>query len=134
MTYRMSEFQGIEPGHVEKLRAAGIENTDDMMRLWGDKTTRPTLVEKTGIDAERLSRIVSMARLARVTNIGPKFVAVLLAADIDGPKSLFEHKPEALVKRLAEVAAEKKLTTPVPTLEDVKPWYAEREQAVTASK
>ena len=123
MTHKMSEFQDIDPGHVVKLREAGIESTDDLMRLWADQPKRAELVEKSGIDLERFTNLASMARLARVKNVGPKFVGVLLAAGIDGPKSLFEHTPEALVKRLGEVAAEKKLTSPVPTLEEVGPWF-----------
>jgi len=42
-----------------------------------------------------------MARVARVNNVGPKYVEVLMAAGIDGPKSLFEFTPETLLKRLA---------------------------------
>jgi hypothetical protein len=133
MTYKMSEFQGIDPGHVEKLRAAGIENTDDLMRLWADQSKRAAIAEKAGIDMDRFTTLASMSRLARVKNVGPKFVNVLLAAGIDGPKSLFEHTPEALVKRLAEVAAEKKLTSPIPTLEEVSPWYGDpKTEAVVA--
>jgi len=125
MTYKMSEFQDIDPGHVVKLREAGIEDTDDLMRLWADQPKRAALVEKAGIDLDRFTKLASMARLARVKNVGPKFVGVLLAAGIDGPKSLFEHTPEALVKRLREVAAEKKMTSPVPTLEEVGPWFTD---------
>jgi uncharacterized protein DUF4332 len=125
MTYKMSEFEGIEPAHVEKLREAGIENTDDMMRVWADQPKRAALMEKTGMSLELFTRMAAMSRLARVKNVGPNYVAVLMAAGIDGPKSLFEHTPEALVKRLGEVAVEKKITSPVPTLEQVGPWYSD---------
>ena len=134
MTYKMSEFQGIDPGHVEKLREAGIENTDDMMRIWADQPKRTALVEKTGIALDRFTDLASMSRLARVNNVGPKYVAVLLAAGIDGPKSLFEHTPESLVKRLGEVATERKLTSPVPTLEQVSPWYTDLKLVVADAK
>ncbi len=133
MTYKMSEFQNIEPGQVEKLREAGIENTDDMMRVWADQPKRAALVEKTGIALDRFTDLASMARLARVKNVGPMYVSVLLAAGIDGPKSLFEHTPVTLLKRLGEVVAEKKLTSPVPTLEQVNPWYADQKQVVASA-
>lgn len=133
MNYKMSEFQGVDPGHIEKLRELGIENTDDMMRAWGDQPNRADLVKKTGIDLEMFTSLASMARLARVTTVGPKFVGVLLAAGIDGPKTMFEHTPEGLVKRLGEVAAEKGITSPVPTLEQVSAWYTERRPAVAVT-
>ena len=54
---------------------------------------------KAAVIREQFARLASMARLARVKNVGTKYVAVLLAAGIDGPKSLFEYTPESLVKR-----------------------------------
>lgn len=132
MTYKMSEFQSIEPGQIAKLHEAGIDTTDDMMRIWADQPKRAALVEKSGITLEQFTSMASMARLARVKNVGPTFVAVLLAAGIDGPKSLFEHTPDALVKRLGEVVIEKKLTSPAPTLEQVAGWFSEPKPAVAA--
>lgn len=134
MTYKMSEFQGINPAQIDKLREAGIENSDDMMRVWADQPNRSTLLTKTGIGLDHFTDLASMSRLARVKNVGPKYVGVLLAAGIDGPKSLFEHTPESLVKRLAEVATEKNLTSPVPTLVEVGAWYADQKPMAVEAK
>jgi hypothetical protein len=123
MTYKFDEFIGIDHNQVTKLRGVGIENTDDMMRLWGDELQRPSLVEKTGITLNQFAKLVSMARLARVKNVGPKHVELLLAAGIDGPKSLFEYTPESLLKRLDEVKADKKLTAQVPALPEIENWF-----------
>lgn len=125
MSHRMNEFLAIDPAHVTKMREAGIENTDDMMRLWADQTKRPALMEKTGITEEQFTRFVSMSRLARVKHVGPKYVEVLLAAGIDGPKSLFEFEPGALAKRLGEVKMERNLTSPVPPLTEIETWFKE---------
>lgn len=134
MTYKMSEFQGLNPAQLEKLREAGIENSDDMMRVWANQPKRTALLAQTGIALDHFTDLVSMSRLARVKNVGPKYVGVLLAAGIDGPKSLFEHTPESLVKRLADVATEKNLTSPVPTLEQVSPWYADQMPVTAAAR
>lgn len=123
MSHRMNEFTAIDPAHVTKLREAGIENTDDMMRLWADQTKRSALMEKTGINEVEFTRFVSMSRLARIKQVGPKYVEVLLAAGIDGPKSLFEFEPAALAKRLGEVKLEKGMTCPVPPLTEIETWY-----------
>src|SRR6266850_4205188 len=125
MFYKMSEFMSIDPTNVTKLREAGIESTDDMMRLWADQPKRESLVEKTGISMEMFTRFASMSRLARVKNVGPKYVDVLWAAGIDGPKSLFEFAPEALAKRLGEVKVEKNLTSPVPPLTEISNWFTD---------
>ncbi|HET9253260.1 MAG TPA: DUF4332 domain-containing protein [Candidatus Eisenbacteria bacterium] len=130
MTYKFSEFPGIEHDHVTKLRGVGIETTDDMMRIWADELGRRSLVEKTGLSLEQFAKLASMARLARVNNVGTKYVAAMLAAGIDGPKSLFEYTPESLVKRLGEVKAEKKLTVDVPQLSDVADWFTHEKPMV----
>src|SRR6185295_8961032 len=133
MTYKMSEFQGINPEQIEKLRGAGIENSDDMMRIWADQPKRAALLTQTGIALDHFTDLASMSRLARVKNVGPKYVGVLVAAGIDGPRSLFEHTPESLIKRLGEVAAEKNLTGPMPTLEQVSPWYVDQKPVAAAA-
>jgi len=123
MAYKFSEFPGIDSNHVTKLREISIENTDDMMRVWADEQKRSSLVEKTGISLEQFAKLASMARLARVKNVGTKYVEVLLAAGIDGPKSLFEYTPSSLLKRLAEVKEEKKLTGEAPALPEITSWF-----------
>ena len=126
MTYKFSDFPGIDQNHVAKLREVAVETTDDMLRVWGDESKRASLVEKTGISLEQFSKLASMARLARVKNVGTKHIAVLLAAGIDGPRRLFEYTPESLVKRLGEVVAEKMLSNPAPTSEEIATWFSER--------
>src|SRR4029450_1481988 len=116
-----------------KLRKVAIENTDDMMRIWADELNRPSLVEKTGITLNQFAKLVSMARLARVKNVGPKYVEVLLAAGIDGPKSLFEYTPTSLIKRLNEVKAEKKLKAEVPALPEIETWFTGAKSSVVAA-
>lgn len=133
MTHMMSEFSGIDQNEVTKLREAGIENTDDVKRLWAEEANRASLVEKTGISMERFMKIVSTARLGRLKTVEPKFVETLIAAGIDGPKSLFEFTPETLLKRLSEVVAEKKLTSPMPTLAEIQAWFVDSKAPVAAA-
>jgi hypothetical protein len=124
MSLKMSEFHGIDPKHVSTLKTAGIENTDDLMKIWSDKTRRAGLAESTGIAEEQFMKFAAMARLGRVKGMALEHISVLVAAGIDGPKRLFSHTPETLVKHLGEVAAEHKLTDQMPTLEHVTAWFA----------
>jgi hypothetical protein len=134
MAVKMSEFQGIDEKQVAALRTAGIEDTDALMKLWGDKEKRAELVTSTGIPEESFMRYAGMARLSRVKGVDMKHLPVLVAAGIDGPKRLFTYTPETLVNHLTEVVAEKKLTDAVPTLDDVKPWYANPKPVAAAAK
>lgn len=124
MSLKMSEFHGIDPNHVTTLRVAGIENTDDLMKIWSDKEKRAGLVATTGIAEAEFMRFAAMARLGRVKGMALHHLDALVAAGIDGPKRLFSYTPESLAKHLAEVAADKKLTSSLPTLEEIDLWFA----------
>jgi hypothetical protein len=133
MSLKMSEFQGIDPKHVATLRGAGIENTDDLMKIWSDKEKRAGLVTSTGIAEDHFTKFAAMARLGRVKGMDLKHLEALVAAGIDGPKRLFRHTPETLFKHLGEIAAEKKLASPMPTLAEIGSWFANQKPESTAS-
>jgi len=133
MTFQFSEFPGIDQNQVNKLREVDIESTDDLMRLWADEPKRASLATETGISLEQLSKYASMARLARVKNVGPKHVELLMAAGIDGPRSLFEYTPASLVMRLGEVKAEKKLMAEMPELIEIQSWFLDVKPVVVGS-
>ena len=124
MSFKMSEFPGMDPAHVATLRTAGIENTDELMKIWSDKEKRAGLVASTSISEENFMRFAAMARLGRVKGMDLRYLDALVAAGIDGPKKLFSYTPETLMKHLGDVAVEKKLTGPLPTMEDITAWFA----------
>jgi uncharacterized protein DUF4332 len=124
MSLKMSDFHGIDQSHLSTLKTAGIENTDDLMKLWSDKTKRAGLISSTGIAEEQFMKFAAMARLGRVKGMELKHISALVAAGIDGPKRLFSYTPETLVNHLGKVAAEKKLTDPMPTFEEITAWFA----------
>jgi hypothetical protein len=124
MSHKMSEFHGIDPAHVTALAAAGIENTDDLMKIWSDKGQRAGLAARTGISEENFMKFAAMARLGRVKGMSLQNLDFLVAAGIDGPKRLFSYSAEALGKFLGEMVAEKKLTGTPPTTEEIAAWFA----------
>lgn len=124
MSLKMSEFLGIDPKQVETLRAAGIEDTDSLMKIWSDKEKREGLIASTGISNEDFLRFAAMARLGRIKGMALEHLDVLVAAGIDGPKRLFSHTPDSLMKHLGEVVAEKHLTSVAPTSENIAAWFS----------
>jgi hypothetical protein len=124
MACKMSDFHGIDSDHLTRLQVAGIVDTDDLMKLWSDKDGRADMVASTGIAEGDFMRFAAMARLSRVKGMALEHLDALIAAGIDGPKRLFTYTPETLAKHLAETAGEKKPSRPVPTLEEITPWFA----------
>jgi uncharacterized protein DUF4332 len=124
MSLKMNEFPGIDPNHVTKLREAGIEDTDALMKIWSDKEKRAGLSTSTGISEPDFMRFAAMARLGRIKGMDLRHLDILVAAGIDGPKRLFGYTPETFAKHMGEVVAEKKYAGPIPTTEDIAAWFA----------
>jgi hypothetical protein len=129
LNYKMSDLKGIDESQVALLRQGGIENTDEMMRLWNDQPKRTEITNSTGLTEEQLTRLASMARVARLKGVGPKYAGLLVAAGVRGRKSLATFTPETLVKHLGDVTAAKSLSGPTPSLDEVGTWFAELKPA-----
>jgi len=125
MNYKMSDLKGIDEKYVTQLRQGGVENTDEMMRVWNDPAKRQALTAGTGLTEEQLTRLTSMARVARLKGVGPKYADLLVTAGVRGRKSLATFTPESLVKHLGDVSAAKSLMGPVPSLVEVGAWFAQ---------
>jgi hypothetical protein len=124
MSLKMNEFHGIDPNHLSKLRDAGIQDTDELMKIWSDKEKRAGLSTSTGIAEADFMKYAAMARLGRIKGMDLRHLDILVAAGIDGPKRLFGYTPETFEKHLGEVVAEKKFAGPVPTTADIAAWFA----------
>lgn len=129
MNYKMSDLKGIDENLVTQLRKGGIENTDEMMRAWNEPAKREVLTTASGLDEEQLTRLASLARVARLRGVGPKYAGLLVTAGVRGRKSLATFTPEALVKHLGDVAAAKSLVGPVPSLVEVGAWFTDLKTA-----
>lgn len=125
MNYKMTDLKGVDQDLVAKLKAAGVETTSEMMKVWHDPDRRTQLAASSGLSEDQFQRMVSLARMARMQGVGPKYAELLVTAGVIGRKSLSRHTPETLVKHLAEVSASQKLTGPIPTLAEAVAWFAD---------
>lgn len=130
MNYKMSDLKGIDENQVAQLRQGNVENTDEMMNVWKDPARRSSITASTGLTDEQLTRLASMARVARIKGVGPKYADLLVTAGVRGRKSLGTYTPETLVQHLGDVSAAKNLAGPLPSLIEVGAWFAELKPAV----
>ncbi|MDI9434295.1 MAG: DUF4332 domain-containing protein [Planctomycetota bacterium] len=126
--YKIEDVEGIGPTYGEKLRAAGISNTDQLLVAGKTKKGRVELAEKTGISETLILKWVNMVDLYRVKGIGSEFSELLEASGVDTVKELKHRVPANLAQKMADVNAQKKLTRRVPTEAIVAEWI---EQAKT---
>jgi len=120
--YKIEDIEGIGATYGEKLREAGIEDTDALLEAGKTPKGRQELEEKTGIAHGHVLKWVNMADLYRISGVGSEFSELLEAAGVDTVKELKHRVPANLAAKMAEVNDEKKLTRSVPSESVVAGW------------
>ena len=123
--YKVEDVEGIGPSYGEKLREAGITDTDTLLQHTKTKKQRTELAEKTGIADGHILNWANMVDLYRITGVGSEFAELLEAAGVDTVPELAQRNAANLAAKMAEVNEEKKLTRRVPTEADCEKWVAE---------
>jgi predicted flap endonuclease-1-like 5' DNA nuclease len=122
MSYKIQEIEGIGPAYADKLAAADIDTTDELLKLCCDAKGRKTTSEKTGVSESQLLKWANMADLMRISGIGSEFSELLEAAGVDTVKELRNRNAGNLAAKMAEVNEQKKLTRTVPSEKTVAGW------------
>jgi predicted flap endonuclease-1-like 5' DNA nuclease len=122
MSYKIQEIEGIGPAYAEKLAAADIDTTEELLKLCCDARGRKATAEKTGVSESQLLKWANMADLMRISGIGSEFSELLEAAGVDTVKELRNRNAENLAAKMAEVNEQKKLTRTVPSEKTVAGW------------
>jgi predicted flap endonuclease-1-like 5' DNA nuclease len=122
---KIEDIEGIGKVYGEKLRGAGIKDTDALLIAAKTPAQRKMLAEKSGLTEKQVLKFANMADLYRVNGIGSEFSQLLEAAGVDTVMELARRRADDLTKKLTEVNAAKKLTRRVPTEADVTKWIAQ---------
>ena len=123
--YKIEDVEGIGPSYGEKLRDAGIDNTDGLLKACNTKKMRTELAEKSGISETHILKWANMVDLYRITGVGSEFAELLEASGVDTVPELAQRNAENLAAKMVEVNDAKSLTRRVPTGADVEKWVAE---------
>jgi len=126
--YKIEEIEGIGPVMGEKLRAAGVNNTDKLLEATKTKKQRQALAETTEISEKLILRFANMADLFRITGVGQEFAELLEAAGVDTVPELAQRRPDNLTAKMEEVNEIKKLTRRTPSQTEVEKWVAEAKE------
>ena len=119
---KIEEIEGIGPAFGEKLRAAGVKDTDALLERACEKKGRQALAEETGISEKQILSWCNAADLCRISGIGSEYSELLECAGVDSVPELAQRNAANLAAKLAEVNEEKKLTRKVPTESMVEGW------------
>ena len=122
MSYKIEEIEGIGPAYGEKLAAANIKTTDDLLKQCCDAKGRKSAAETTGFSESQLLKWANMADLMRISGVGGEYSELLKASGVDTIKELRNRNAENLAAKMAEVNATKNLTRTVPSEKVVSGW------------
>ena len=122
MAYKIDEVEGIGPAYAAKLQEAGINDTEDFLKLCCDAKGRDDIAEKTGISGKLILSWANMADLMRVNGIGGQYAEILHAAGVDTIKELRTRNADNLAEKMDEVNKEKNLANACPNASVVQGW------------
>ena len=119
---KLETIEGIGPIYAEKLRAAGVQSVNALLRAGATPEKRKALQERTGIGHEYILDWVNRADLMRIKGIGEEYSDLLEKAGVDTVPELAQRNPDSLYGKMLEVNEEKRLVRRPPTHDMVARW------------
>ena len=93
MAYKIDQIEGIGEVYAEKLIAAGIATTDDLLEKCAAAKGRIAIAEETGISRKLILKWTNHADLMRINGIAGQFSELLEAAGVDRRSSVIAFPP-----------------------------------------
>jgi predicted flap endonuclease-1-like 5' DNA nuclease len=125
---KLSEIEGIGAVYAEKLEAAGVSTTEDLLKVGSTPKGRKSLADETDINGKLILKWVNRADLFRIKGIGEEYADLLEVAGVDTVPELAQRNPANLHKTLVEVNEEKELVHRVSGENQVKEWVAQAKE------
>lgn len=119
MAYKIEEIEGIGNVYAEKLEAAGVKTTEELLDKAASKKGREALAEETGISEKLILKWANHADLFRIKGVAGQFAELLEAAGVDTVKELRHRVPANLHAKLVEVNDARNLCNRVPAESEV---------------
>ncbi len=119
MSYKIDEIEGIGTVYAEKLQAAGVGTTEQLLKKAATKKGRQALAEETGISEKLILKWANHADLFRIKGVAGQFAELLEAAGVDTVKELRHRVAANLVAKLEEVNETRNLCNRVPSVTEV---------------
>ena len=119
MAYIIDEIEGIGPAYAEKLIAAGIKTTEDLLTTGAKPSGRKKLEETTGISGKLILKWVNHADLFRINGVAGQFAELLEASGVDTVKEFRHRVPANLKAKMDEVNEQKNLCNRVPSVSEL---------------
>ena len=128
MAYKVIQIEGVGETYAEKLNAAGIVTTDDLLAKCATPKGRKEVEEATGIAHGFILKWTNHADLMRINGVAGQFAELLEAAGVDTVKELRNRNAENLQAKLVEINEKKNLCNRVPAVSEVENMIAQAKE------
>ncbi len=122
---KISNVEGVGPVYTEKLGAAGIVTTDQLLEKGATPQGRKSVAEASGISEKLILEWVGMVDMFRVNGVKGQFSELLKAAGVDTVMELAGRNPENLHAKMVEVNNEKNLSGRAPAMSEIEQWISQ---------
>lgn len=124
-TYKIEEVEGIGAAYAEKLQAAGVSTTADLLAKGATPSGRAALESATGIAHALILEWVNHVDLMRLDGVGSEYSDLLEAAGVDSPAELGQRNAANLAQTFLELNAARATVRKVPSEAVVAGWIAQ---------
>ena len=122
---KIIDVEGIGPVFAEKLAAAGVETTDDLLARGATPAGRQALAEASGVTGQQILEWTNHADLMRIKGVGSEYADLLEAAGVDTVPELARRNAANLTTTMAEANAARSFVRQLPSESQVAGWIAQ---------
>jgi predicted flap endonuclease-1-like 5' DNA nuclease len=123
---KIQDVEGIGPAFADRLKAAGVDTTDELLQRGGNSAGRANLAAASGITEKQLLEWVNHADLMRLDGVGSEYADLLEAAGVDSCAELAQRNAANLAQTFQELdAARPNWIRQIPSEATVAGWIAE---------
>jgi predicted flap endonuclease-1-like 5' DNA nuclease len=116
------QVEGIGEAYAEKLKAAGLRTTDDLLEAGATPKGRKEIEEKTGITHSLILEWVNHVDLWRIKGVAEEYSDLLEEAGVDSCPELAQRRADNLYEKMVAVNQEKQLVRRLPTRAQIANW------------
>ncbi|HMN93728.1 MAG TPA: DUF4332 domain-containing protein [Hydrogenophaga sp.] len=125
---KIEDVEGIGPVIGDKLRAAGIKDTDALLARTKTPAQRKALAKDSGLTYKQVLKFANMVDLYRINGVGSEYAELLEAAGVDTVPELARRRADNLARAMTDINTQRKLVRRTPTEAEVVKWVAEAKQ------
>jgi hypothetical protein len=122
MGTKLSNLEAIPAADIEKLQAAGLTTTDEVLARAAAKSDRAALAAASGVSESVLNQLVCTADLMRIAGVGEPHTLLLAALDIPTAADLATREALPTLKLMRRKNVELMIARAMPPESTVARW------------